>query len=90
MRRKRPAGRRGPGWSSRKNQDEDTWKLYKWACKKHYARYMKGNMSTKEFKTWGEQAAAERDAAIEQLRVTADAALSASIIRQQKENLNWL
>lgn len=51
---------------------------------------MKGNMSTNEFKTWGEQAAAERDAAIEQLRVTADAALSASIIRQQKENLNWL
>ncbi len=74
----------------KKLQDEDTWKLYKRAYKKYYARYMKGNMSQNEFKTWGEQAAAERDAAIEQLRATTDAALSASIIQQLKENLNRL
>lgn len=74
----------------RKNQDEDTWKLYKRAYKKYYARYMKGNMSQAEFKAWGERAAAERDAAIKRLRETADAALSASIIQQLKEGLNRL
>lgn len=51
---------------------------------------MKGNMSQAEFKAWGERAAAERDAAIERLRETADAALSASIIQQLKEDLNRL
>ncbi len=74
----------------KKLQDEDTWKLYKRACKKYYARYMKGNMSQDEFKTRGEQAAADRDAAIEQLRATADAALSVSIIQQLKGALNRL
>ena len=69
----------------KKLQDEDTWKLYKRAYKKYYARYMKGNMSEAEFKAWGEQAAADRDSAIEQLKATADAALSASIIQQLKE-----
>ncbi|WP_297301778.1 DUF6076 domain-containing protein [uncultured Oscillibacter sp.] len=74
----------------KKLQDEDTWKLYKRAYKKYYARCMKGNMSEDEFKAWGEQAAADRDAAIEQLKAAADAALSASIIQQLKENLNRL
>ena len=74
----------------KKIQDEDTWKLYKRAYKKYYARYMKGNMSADEFTAWGEQAAAERDAAIEQLKSTADAALSAAIIQQLKEKLNRL
>ena len=74
----------------KKLQDEDTWKLYKRACKKYCARYMKGNMSEAEFKAWGEQAATDRDSAIEQLRTTADTALSASIIQQLKENLNRL
>lgn len=74
----------------KKLQDEDTWKLYKRAYKKYYARYMKGNMSEAEFKAWGEQAATDRDSAIEQLRTTADAALSALIIQQLKENLNRL
>lgn len=74
----------------KKIQDEDTWKLYKRAYKKYYARYMKGNMSEAAFKAWGEQAAADRDAAIEQLRATTDAALSASIIQQLKEKLNRL
>ena len=74
----------------KKIQDEETWKLYKRAYKKYYARYMKGNMSEAEFKAWGEQASAERDAAIKQLRTTADAALSASIIQRLKKNLNRL
>ena len=74
----------------KKLQDEDTWKLYKRAYKKYYARYMKGNMSEAESKAWGEQAAADRDSAIEQLKATADAALSASIIQQLKEKLNRL
>ena len=38
----------------KKIQDEDTWKLYKRAYKKYYARYMKGNMNQDEFKAWGE------------------------------------
>ena len=74
----------------KKIQDEDTWKIYKRAYKKYYARYMKGNMSADEFKAWGEQAAADRDTAIEQLESTADAALSAAIIQQLKERLNRL
>ena len=45
----------------KKIQDEDTWKLYKRAYKKYYARFMKGNRSREEFKVWAEQAAAERD-----------------------------
>ena len=47
-------------------------------------------MSEAAFKAWGEQAAAERDAAIEQLRTAADAALRASIIQQLKGDLNRL
>ena len=42
----------------KKIQDEDTWKIYKRAYKKYYARYMKGNMSEAEFKAWAAQAAA--------------------------------
>lgn len=51
---------------------------------------MKGSMSQAEFKAWGEQAAVERDAAIERLKTTADAALRASIIQKLKEDLNRL
>ena len=74
----------------KKIRDEDTWKLYKRAYKKYYARYMKGNMSEAEFKAWGEQAAVDRDLAIEQLETAADAALSAAIIQQLKEKLKRL
>ena len=74
----------------KKIQDEDTWKIYKRAYKKYYARYMKGNMSEAEFKAWGEQATAERDAAIEQLRTTTDATLRALITQKLKEDLNRL
>ena len=41
-------------------------------------------MSEATFKAWGEQAATERDAAVEQLRA-ADTALSASIIQRLKK-----
>ena len=47
----------------KKIQDEDTWKIYKRAYKKYYARYMKGNMSQDAFKVWAAQAAADRDVA---------------------------
>lgn len=47
-------------------------------------------MSEAEFKAWGEQAAADRDLAIEQLETAADAALSAAIIQQLKEKLKRL
>ena len=72
----------------KKIQDEDTWKLYKRAYKKYYARYMKGNMSEEAFKTWAAQAARDRDAAIERLKAGADAALAAQVIERLKEELN--
>lgn len=72
----------------KKIQDEETWKLYKRAYKKYYARYMKGNMSEADFKAWATQAAADRDAAIEQITPEIDAALKAQIIEQLREKLN--
>ena len=72
----------------KKIQDEDTWKLYKRAYKKYYARYMKGNMSEAEFKAWAAQAAADRDAAIEQITPSADAVMRAYVIEQLRKNLN--
>lgn len=51
---------------------------------------MKGNMNQAAFNAWGEQATAERDAALEQLKATADAALRASITQKLKEDLNRL
>ncbi len=72
----------------KKIQDEDTWKIYKRAYKKYYARYMKGNMSEADFKAWAAQAAADRDAAIEQIRPEIDAVLKAQIIEQLREELN--
>ena len=72
----------------KKIQDEDTWKLYKRAYKKYYARYMKGNMSETEFKAWVAQATADRDTAIERIAPDIDAALKAQIIEQLREKLN--
>lgn len=74
----------------KKIQSEDTWKIYKRAYKKYYARYMKGNMSKSAFKDWVTQAAGDRNLAIEQLKATADAALNAQIVEQLKEKLNRL
>ena len=72
----------------KKIQDEDTWKLYKRAYKKYYARYMKGNMSEEAFKTWAAQAARDRDTAIEQVKAALDENLKAQVIERLKEELN--
>lgn len=71
-----------------KIQSEETWKIYKRAYKKYYARYMKGNMSESAFKAWGEQAAKDRDDAIEQVKKGLDATLAAQVIEQLREKLN--
>ncbi len=72
----------------KKIQDEDTWKIYKRAYKKYYARYMKGNMSETAFKAWVVQAAVERDTAIEQTKAAIDAAMKAQVIERLWEKLN--
>ena len=74
----------------KKLQDEDTWKIYKRAYKKYYARYMKGNMSEADFKAWAAQAAVDRDAAIEQTQQVFDAAVRMHIIELLREKLNRL
>ncbi len=72
----------------KKIQDEDTWKIYKRAYKKYYARYMKGNMSETAFKAWAAQAAVERDTAIEQTKAAIDATMKAQVIERLREELN--
>ena len=72
----------------KKIQDEETWKIYKRAYKKYYARYMKGNMNEADLKAWAVKAAADRDAAIEQITPTIDAVLRAKIIERLRERLN--
>lgn len=72
----------------KKIQDEDTWKIYKRAYKKYYARYMKGNMSETDFKTWAARAAAEKDAAIEKVKGALDEDLKAQIVEELREKLN--
>ena len=72
----------------KKIQDEDTWKIYKRAYKKYYARCMKGNMSETDFKTWAAQAALERDAAIEKVKEALDEDLKAQIVEELREKLN--
>lgn len=82
--------REAGAWSVFENkiQSEETWKIYKRAYKKYYARYMKGNMSESAFKAWGEQAAKDRDDAIERVKKGLDAALAAQVIEQLREKLN--
>lgn len=48
---------------------------------------MKGNMSEADFKTWAGQAA-DRDAAIEQIKPKIDTMVGAQIIEQLREKLN--
>ena len=74
----------------RKNQDEDTWKLYKRAYKKYYARCMKGSMTEEAFRAWAMRAAADRDAAIAQIKPGVDAVLKAQIIERLRADLNCL
>lgn len=72
----------------KKIQDEATWKLYKRAYKKYYARYMKGNMSEADFKSWAAQAARDRDTAIEQVKAALDENLKAQVIERLRDELN--
>ena len=74
----------------KKIQEEDTWKIYKRAYKKYYARFMKGNMSRKEFNAWGEQAAERRDLAVVLLRQADSEEERAQIIEAMREDLNRL
>ena len=69
---------------------EETWKLYKRAYKKYYARVMKGNMSREEFNAWVEHAAAQRDFTIELLKAAKSEEERARQIEALRENLNRL
>lgn len=73
-----------------KIQNEETWKIYKRAYKKYYARVMKGNMSREDFNAWVEQAAAKRDFTIELLRVTKTEEKKAQVIEKMRTELNQL
>ncbi len=72
----------------KKIQEEDTWKIYKRAYKKYYARFMKGNMSREEFNTWGEWAADRRDLTIVLLREANSEEERVQIIEAMREDLN--
>ena len=71
-----------------KIQSEEAWKIYKRAYKKYYARYIKGNMSKAEFKTWGEQAAAQRDYTTELLKTAKSEEEKACHIEAFRNRLN--
>lgn len=72
----------------KKIQEEDTWKIYKRAYKKYYARLMKGNMSREEFNAWGEWAADRRDLTIVLLREAGSEEERVQIIEAMREDLN--
>ena len=67
---------------------EETWKLYKRAYKKYYARVMKGNMGREEFNAWVEHAAAQRDFTIELLKVARSEEERAQHLETLREDLN--
>lgn len=69
---------------------EETWKIYKRAYKKYYARVMKGNMSREDFNAWVEMAAAKRDTTILLSEATRDAGARAAFIEELREDLNRL
>ena len=71
-----------------KLQSEETWKIYKRAYKKYYARVMKGNMSREDFNAWAEKAAAKRDTAILLLETTKGAEKRSALIEGLREELN--
>ena len=73
----------------KKIQEEDTWRIYKRAYKKYYARVMKGNMSREDFNTGVEHAAAERDFTIERLKVSKSEEEKARFIEELRKDLNW-
>ncbi len=71
-----------------KIQSEETWKIYKRAYKKYYARVMKGNMSREDFNAWVEQAAARRDFTIELLRAIKAEDKKVQLIEDMRTELN--
>lgn len=71
-----------------KLQSEETWKLYKRAYKKYYARVMKGNMSREDFNAWVERAATKRDSTILLLESTKEAGKRAAFIEELRVELN--
>lgn len=73
-----------------KIQSEETWKIYKRAYKKYYARVMKGNMSREDFNAWVERAAARRDFAIELLKVAQSEEERVRQVEKLREELNKL
>ena len=73
-----------------KIQSEETWKIYKRAYKKYYARVMKGNLSRDDFNAWVEHAAAQRDFTIELLKVGKTEAEKVQHIERLREELNRL
>ncbi len=72
----------------KKIQDEDTWKIYKRAYKKYYARVMKGNMSREDFNKWVEFAAGWRDTTLLLLEGIKSAEEKAGLIERLREELN--
>lgn len=71
-----------------KIQSEETWKIYKRAYKKYYARVMKGNMNREDFNAWVEHAAAERDFTIEVLKMAKSEEEKAQRLEELREELN--
>lgn len=71
-----------------KLQSEGSWKIYKRAYKKYYARVMKGTMSKDDFTAWAEKAAAKRDTTILLLEATKSEEQRAQMIQELKEELN--
>ena len=71
-----------------KIQSEETWKIYKRAYKKYYARVMKETMSREDFNAWVEQAAAQRDYTIKLLETAKSEEEKVHCIEQLREKLN--
>lgn len=71
-----------------KLQSEETWKLYKRAYKKYYARVMKGNMSREDFNAWVERAVAKRDSTILLLETTKGVEKRVALIEALRQELN--
>lgn len=74
----------------KKIQEEDTWKIYKRAYKKYYARFMKGKMSREDFNAWADQAAMRRDLAIVLMREANSEEERQQHIEALREDLNRL
>ena len=73
----------------KKIQEENAWKICKRAYKKYYAWLMKGTMTQEEFKSWADEAAAERDKALRKLQGNGvRSAIAEEIFRELRERLN--